>query len=276
MSLYAKLPLLFGFMVLTTYASTILFVGPNFPVPNTAKFGLPCTLADIGCILGDPLAFEVFSASITQPTVSNPNWVLQIQTNYGNENSTPLIPGSPDVVPNYFNTQVGGTFGIGDAIFTWNGNIYGVVLHPHDGYLAGDLYQAFGYQTSAQVEALGPHNAILNPNGNAWIAAGGSLIGAGTLTGGQTGDGITAARYTLTDQFSAPSNFLATGTTFGFYFTSYACANSVIVGSGGFTGGGGGVPEPGTFFLCVPALLLLGFRLARQRGPQGSQNVDRV
>ena len=262
MSLYTKLPLLFSVTALT-YATTITFVGPSYPNPTVPNFGLPCTLADVHCILGDPLAFEVFQASITQPTLANPNWVLQIQTNYGNENSTPLIPGSPDVVPNYFNTQVGGTFGIGDAIFTSNGKIYGVVLHPHDGYLAGDLYQAFGYQTSAQVEASGPHNGIVNPNGIVWIAAGGSLAGTGTLTGAQTGNGITAARYTLTDQFSAPPDFLATGTTFGFYFTSYACANGVIVGSGGFTGG---VPEPGTLALCVPALLLLGFRLARQRG----------
>jgi hypothetical protein len=277
MSLYTKLPLLFGVLfgvTAVTYASTITFVGPDFPIPNTAKFGMSCNPAiDIGCIIGDPTHFEVFGASITQPTGSNPNWVLQIQTNYGPPNVN-LIPGSPDVVPAYVDPQVGGpggpAFFMGDALFFWNGNTYGVVMHPHDGYLAGNIYQVTGQgfgavQTAGQI--LGAAGiAAQNPNGDVLLAAGGSLFGAGVLTGAVTGDSTTSAHYTLTDQFMAPANFLALNTTFGFDFTSYACANSVVVGTGGFTGGGGGnIPEPGTLLLCVPALLLLGLRLARSK-----------
>src|ERR1700694_4726930 len=128
MSLNTKLSLLFGVLfgaTTLTYATTITFIGPAFPNPTTAKFGLPCNPAtDIGCIIGDPTHFEVFSASITQPTGSNPNWVLQIQTNYGDPTKT-LIPGSPDVVPAYVDPQVGGpggpAFFMGDALFFWNG-----------------------------------------------------------------------------------------------------------------------------------------------------------
>jgi hypothetical protein len=278
MSLYKKLPLLFAVLfgaTAVTYASTISFLGPDFPNPTTAKFGLLCNPAtDIGCIIGDPTHFEVFGASITQPTGSNPKWVLQIQTNYGPPNVN-LIPGSPDVVPAYVDPQVGGpggpAFFMGDAFFFWNGNTYGVIMHPHDGYLAGNIYLVTGQglsavQTAGQI--LGAAGILAqNPNGDVLLAAGGALAGTGILTGAATGDSVTSAHYTLTDQFMAPANFLANGTTFGFDFTSYACANSVVVGSGGFTGGGGGggVPEPGTLFLCLPALLLLGFRLARSK-----------
>src|ERR1700736_775649 len=113
MSLNTKLPLLFSVLfgaTTLTYATTITFIGPDFPNPTTAKFGLLCNpTTDIGCIIGDPTHFEVFSASITQPTGSNPNWVLQIKTNYGpgNPMNQTLIPGFPDVIPAYVDAQVG-------------------------------------------------------------------------------------------------------------------------------------------------------------------------
>ena len=274
-----KLPLLFGVLfgaTALTYATTITFTGPDFPNPTTAKFGQLCNPAtDIGCIFGDPTHFEVFSASITQPSGATP-WVLQIKTNYGFPNVN-LIPGNPDIIPAYVDPQVGGlggpAFGMGDALFFWNGNTYGVVMTPHDGYLAGNIYVVNGQgpgavQTSGQI--LGAKGIVaVNPNGAVLLAAGGTLAGTGAFVPitGSTGDSVNTAHYTITDQFTAPANFLANGTTFGFDFTSYACANSVVVGNGGFTGGaGGGVPEPGTLLLCAPALLLLGFRLARQRG----------
>ena len=277
MSLNKKLPLLFGVLfgaTTLTYATTITFIGPDFPNPTTANFGLPCNPAtSFNCIIGDPTHFEVFGASITQPTAANPNWVLQLKTNYGPPNVT-LIPGSPDVVPAYVDAQVGGpggpAFFMGDALIFWNGNTYGVVMHPHDGYLAGNMYVVNApnaVQTAGQI--LGAQGiAAQNPNGAVLLAAGGTLAGAGSFipTTGATGDSVNTAHYTITDQFMAPANFLANGTTFGFDFTSYACANSVVVGTGGFTGGGGGnIPEPGTVLLCVPALLLLGFRLARAK-----------
>ena len=279
MSLNTKLPLLFGILfgaTTLTYATTITFIGPDFPNPTTAKFGLPCNPAvDVGCIIGDPTHFEVFGASITQPMGSNPNWVLQIKTNYGPPSAT-LIPGTPDVIPAYVDAQVGGTGGpaffMGDALFFWNGNTYGVIMHPHDGYLAGNIYVVNGQGPSAVQTAgqlLGAQGiAAQNPNGAVLLAAGGTLAGVGMFIPptGATGDSVTTAHYTITDQFMAPANFLANGTSFGFDFTSYACANSVVVGTGGFTGGGGGnIPEPGTLLLCVPALLALGFRLSRSK-----------
>ena len=274
-----KLPLLFSFLLgatSITYATTITFVGPDFPNPTTLKFGQLCNPAvDIGCIFGEPKTFEVFSASITQPSGATP-WVLQIKTNYG-PSDVSLIPGNPNIIPAYVDQQVAGlsgqAFGMGDALFTWNGNTYGVVMTPHDGYLAGNMYVInsqgpSAVQTAGQI--LGAKGIMaVNPNGAVLLAAGGALAGTGAFVPitGATGDSTNTAHYTITDQFTAPANFLANGTTFGFDFTSYACANSVVVGNGGFTGGGGGgVPEPATLFLCVPALLLMGFRLARHRG----------
>src|SRR6202165_1573961 len=191
MSLYTKLPLLFGVLfgvTAVTYASTITFVGPDFPNPTTAKFGLPCNPAtDIGCVIGDPTHFEVFSASITQPTAANPNWVLQIKTNYGPPDQT-VIPGTPHVIPAYIDAQVGGlpngpAFFMGDALFFWNGNTYGVVMHPHDGYLAGNIYVVNGQGPSAVQTAgqlLGAQGiAAQNPNGGVLLGAGGTLGGGG-------------------------------------------------------------------------------------------------
>lgn len=271
MTLRTRLPLLFVISAVGIFASTISFLGPNFPVANTAKFGLQCNPAvDIGCVIGDPATYAPFSASITQPTASNSQYILTIQTNYGDPAKN-LIPGIPDVVPSFvYESALGNSFFIGDFIMTVNGAIYGVVLHPHDGYAAGSLYLASGYQTSSQL-LTGKAINIPNPNGNVLIAAGGTLAGVGTLTGAQTGNATTTAKYTLTDQFSAPANFLPTGTNFGIYFTSYACANGVLTGSGSFTGAGGGgqVPEPGTLALCAPILLLLaGFQAARRRMSQ--------
>jgi len=244
------------------FADSIVFNGPVFPKPGPTQ-GLPCNPAtDIGCVIGDPLIYQPFSAKLDQPTGGNPNWVLTIQTNYGDPLQN-LIPGSPDVVPTFLYEPGGSQFSMGDFLFTWNGNFYGVVMHPHDGYQAGFLYQGPGFQTSFQIMNGKTFN-IVNATFPILLAAGGTQLGAGTLTGAVTGDGVNTGKYTLTAQFGAPAGFLGTG-TFIVDFSTYACGNGVIIGGGGFTGGGGGdIPEPSTLLLCVPGLLLVGFRLARR------------
>jgi hypothetical protein len=214
------------------FANTISFTGPS------------------DTIIGDPYYYDIFGVQLTQPTGGNPDWVVTIETNYPE-----TIPGSPDVVPLY--SYNGTLYGMGDLLFTWNGNDYGIVLTPHNGYAAGDLYEASGFQTSGQV--MGIANSP-RPEVPVLLDAGGSLAGNGSLSGAETGNGVTTGLYTLTDDFSAPPGFLSTG-EFGIQISSYVCANGYITGTGSFPGEP--VPEPGTFLLLAPALIMLGRRLIR-------------
>ena len=203
-------------------ANTVSFSGPSLP------------------IIGDPLQYKIFGAQLTQPTMSNPDWVLTIETNYG-----VTLPGNPDVIPDFTYNQI--EYGMGDFLISWNGNDYGIVLAAHDSYTAGDLYSVSGFQTSGDVMGIDSPR----PSYPVLIAAGGNLLGSGTVSAAQTGDGTNTALYTVTDEFSAPAGFLSTG-NFTIDMSSYVCANGFLTGTGTFV-----VPEPGTFLLMFPVLLAL-------------------
>lgn len=205
------------------HAGTISFSGPSLP------------------IIGDPLSFKIFGAQLTQPTLGNPDWVLTVETNYG-----VTLPGSPNVIPDYTYNQI--EYGIGDFLIAWNGNDYGIVLSPHDSYTAGSLYSVSGFQTSGQVMGIDSPR----PSYPVLIAAGGTSLGAGSLSAAQTGNGVSAALYTITDDFSAPADFLSTGNV-TVDMSSYVCANGFLTGTENFDG----VPEPGTFLLILPILFAL-------------------
>jgi hypothetical protein len=101
------------------------------------------------------------------------------------------------------------------------------------------------------VEPYAAHRSDLD----VWLGPNGALLGMGTLSGAQTGDGVNSARFTLTDVFDAPAGFLADG-QFSVNMSSYVCSN-------GFINTFADVPEPGTMGLLGPALLLLGVWLGR-------------
>jgi hypothetical protein len=233
-------------LLLIVCAATVFGATINFP-PS----GQP--------IIGSPFDYEVYGAQLTQPTTTNPAWILQIETNYpatiiGND-IPPVAYGSPTTF-----------FSIGDFLIIWNGVDYGIVLAPHvkvalppvDGYTAGNLYQASGFQNSGSIMGTSGLSASPNPSFPIWINPGGTQIGTGSVTVATTGDGLSAAKYTITVPFTAPANFLSTG-TFQISFSSYSCGNGVLTGGGGFSE----VPEPATLFLIGPALLLLGVRRRR-------------
>ena len=190
---------------------------------------------------------------------------MLIQTNYPG-----IIPTPGSVIPpaKWVDGQL---YSISDLLFTWNNQDYGVVLAPHviagttvdtdsmgNPYVAGDLYATSGFQLSKNVI---PPTTAPRQNTPVWINPGGVLEGMGTVNVTTTGNGTTSAMYTIALQFSAPSNFLSTG-TFTLDFSSYICANGLLIGTGSFMPSG--APEPGTFALAIPAVLFLGFRLRRR------------
>lgn len=259
-SRWIRLGVLVCFTAFAAFSATITFTGPVFVKgPNEGK---PCTPGvDSFCIIGEPLDFQVFSAKLTTPN-GNPNWTLEIQTNYG----APL-PGSPDVIPAYYNVDVNGTFTMGDFLIQWNGTKYGIALTPHDGYVAGNLYKSpDGYLTSHDVLSKQPNTQEFNPTHNVLLApaSGGdpsvNKLGDGTLSASKTGDGLNSALYTIMVSFSAPAGFLV-GSPFSIDFSSYACANGIVMGTAEL---GQDVPEPSTVFMCLPALAM-GFVIARRR-----------
>jgi len=256
------------------------FVGPEFE-DNTYT---PCNVGDIGCVQGDASAFALYGVQLTSPSSGN-IWTLTIELNYamckpgtsGCSLSGTIIPGSV-IPPGQWSD--GSYNSISDFLINWNNQDYAVVLAPHiqagssvASYVAGNLYQAPNTQFDEVYSGIpndfgAPGVLTGSPERDlpVWIAAGGALLGAGTVSVALGGNG-TPAMYTITDQFSAPDGFLATG-DFTAIASTYPCANGIGAGTGSFAGGNmGGVPEPGTFVLVAPALVLFWFgrRLFRER-----------
>ncbi len=183
--------------------------------------------------------FAIQDVSLTTPSMPGGEWTVTIHTNYGAG-----LPGPPggDVIPDF------GSYAASDFLISWNGGFYGIVLHSHDGYTAGDLYQAAGFQTAGQVR--GDPSPDPAENRDVWLDAGGSLVGAGTVSAAGYGDGVTQAMYTITDTFQAPSDFLLGG-DFVIQMSSADCANGYITGQGTFPGPvqQAPVPEPEAVWL---------------------------
>jgi len=265
------------FTSIAAFANTITITGPERftgSTPNDALLSAnykACTPGP-GCIDGDPLIYNVFSLSITSPTSPGGLWTIDLETNYG-----ATIPSGSHTIPSYaYSGSPGTTFAIGDIMFEQGGLFYGIALSPHDGYTVGDFYQVSGFQTSAQVLVAGGVPApVPGPGGAAIprpylpteINAGGlatQMTGTLTVTPNAGSNGTNFAEYKIIDTFSAPSTFL--NTAFSVFATSYACANGYLEGGGGgFTGGAGGgaTPEPGSWLLILPGLVLVG--IARYR-----------
>ncbi|MBZ5584636.1 MAG: hypothetical protein LAQ30_20970, partial [Acidobacteriia bacterium] len=195
------------------FASNITFQGPFGPTDAS--------------VIGPHEYFDIQDATLTQPSMQGGDWTLTIHTNYG-----VALPGGPpgNIVPDFRH------FAAADFLISWNGGFYGIVLHGHDGYAEGDLYQASGFQT-AQQAIKSPTFPDVSPD--VWLAPGGTLLGTGTLSAGLYGDGISQAAFSITDHFQAPAGFLAGG-AFTVQTASADCGNGVLSGGGSFPP----VPEP--------------------------------
>jgi hypothetical protein len=236
-------------------SDTITWLGPRNPAT-----GLVCDPQTEGnCVIGDPLEFNISSASLTSPDIVGDNWKLEIQTNYG----TPL-PGGSVVIPTF--AYEGKQFGMADFMIEWGGNFYGVILSAHDGYTAGNLYKADGFQTSGQVMGAAGVINIPRPNLFALLNPNGQLQGAGVITAlaNPGADGVTQALYEVSVEFAAPVGFLGSG-TFTIYASSYVCDNGYITGDGDAFPPGedeppSEIPEPPTSTLAIPLCVALALR----------------
>jgi len=256
---------------LAAFGGTISFTGPD------DVNGHPCTPGVTpDCIAGDPLTYEVFKASITSPATAGGLWTLTLDTNYG-----VTLPGSSTVIPTYpfeFNTS-NPSFGYSDFLISWGGNSYGIVLTAHDGYKVGSMYEVKGtnqFQTSAQamasyINSTTPPLQVPRPGLFVELAAGGALQGTGgtvSAAANPGSNGVTDGLYTITDTFSAAPNFLMDGGLFTVFASSYVCANGYLTGTTtAFPGGGPPVttPEPSSWLMILPGLVLLGVGQVRRR-----------
>jgi hypothetical protein len=285
MSALKKSLLLLTVTALSSFATTLTFTTTQDPSLASGP----------GSINGGALDYEVFGASLTQPTSPGGLWTLTIELNYYSG------AGGGGVSGNTFLPYVGpgggltNDYTVGDFLIEQTANDtvtdYGIVLSNHinssayatSGYTVGDLYEipgtfvspsGYGFETSQDILS-GPPIGIVDlgsspgvpPGGGSfptWLAPGGTQEGATAgFTIAQTGNGVTSAMYTVTDTFSAPATFLADG-TFTIDMTSAICANGVLTGTGPFPPPST-VPEPGTTTMVLSGLALLGFGASRRK-----------
>ena len=223
-----------------SFGASITFNGPFGP-------------GNVSNVLGDPLVYAIQSATLTQPTFVNGPWTLTVDTNYG----TPL-PGATEVVPSFMDGPL--TFAMSDFLIEQGNDFYGIVLSAHNGYKAGDVYIASGFQNAFAFNTMDP----------VYIDPGGSLFATGTITAAPIpgGNGVTIPEYKVTVSFNAPITFLSGG-PFTIDMSSADCANAFFTGVGDFGGGTvtvtGGIPEPGTWALMGLGLMLLGYAASRRK-----------
>jgi hypothetical protein len=212
-------------------------------------------------VIGPAAYFALQDMSLATPSTPGGEWTVTVHTNYGA--GLPGLPG--DVIPDF------GFYAASDFLISWNGAFYGIVLHSHDGYIAGDLYQAAGFQTNGQVR----HDPSPDPGDNrdVWVDAGGSLAGTGTLSATGYGDGVTQASYTITDMFQAPDGFLSGG-DFVVQMSSADCANGYATGVGSVPNSP--VPEPEAVWLLATIVLIACWRLRRPRRPGISGELSQL
>ena len=206
-------------------------------------------------VVGGPLIYAIQDLSLTWPSFGAGPFELVVDTNYG----VPLT-GWPDVIPS-FTEQSSVTLRMGDLLIQQGGFYYGVVLSPHDGYVAGDVYLAAGFQNTL-VFGRGVPVSLL---------PGGFQIATGTVSAAPNigCDGVNCAEFRVTDTFNLdpPFGFIDENAPFTVRMASATCGNGSLFAEESE------VPEPGTSRLLGLGLAGLLTRIFRANCRSAAANV---
>ena len=202
-------------------------------------------------VIGNLSQFDI--ESVTFQSVTASEVTIKTRLNYNNGDSTMSTFG------------IGGSFSvlnIGDILFNVGGVFkYAIILHSHDGLLAGNLYQlSNGALTAFDIfGVVDPLNTIYRPNASVWAnATGATQLNAvnGTSTATLLGGGP-EIEDTVNFTLASNSPFLTDFDNSSFTFASANCGNDVI--------GGAITPEPASMAMIgagIAALALLRRRKA--------------
>jgi len=210
-------------------------------------------------VFGDPLKYQMFTATIDVPSVPTGTYTIDISTNYG-----ATLSGPTSVIPRFKedpNDPLSPELWMGDFLLQQGNKYFGVVFVAHDGYVAGDVYQTPGpFVTNG-------NRGDRNNQQPVSLDAGGVKVGTGTVLAFPTGcNGTTCGEIHVTETFTIDpqSAFVSWAAPVTIFIQSATCAN------GGLTtvteGGGGDTPEPSTIVLSsVAAGLILVARRRRKK-----------
>jgi len=136
--------------------------------------------------------------------------------------------------------------------------LYGVPLHSHDSFTAGDVYQISGNVTTLTAQdVLQDSSHVYRRDETVWLGSSGPVTPAqtgGTVTTTSYGDGVHNALYNATVQFTNPAGFyqaLVSNGSVGVAFASATCGNDVIKGTVAVN------PEPGSVILLMTCCVFL-------------------
>lgn len=206
-------------------------------------------------VIGDQLKYDIQDLSLTGPSFGAGPFELIVDTNYGVS-----LPGSPDLIPSFIE-QGFATLWMSDFLIQQGGFYYGVVLSPHDGYIAGDVYLASGFQNSI----------YFNPGVPVSIVPGGVQIGTGTLSAAPNVgcNGVNCAEFRVTDTFylDPPLRFIDETAPFTVLMSSATCANGWLFAEESES------PEPATSWLLGLGLAGLLTRIFRANRRSAAANV---
>jgi len=298
------MPVPFRALLLIVTASVLCFANVPIVITDTdpyfgnSSYQASCTIGQVGCVVGAPLAYDFQDFSLVGPSGGGTvgTWTLTIDTNYGTElpgpgahPANPVIPGfcsstsgptsTPDDYPNCLSGDGSAPLTMSDFLIKQGSNYFAVVLSPHTSvvpggaatYTPGDLYSGTGFENSTIFNAGNP--VMLDPGGSLAGSVTGSGLtavantdGAGHPCFGQPhnfggGGSNDCAEFKITDTFTVSS---------GSPFASFDPTQSYTIYASSADCDNGGlvyqhtVPEPGGLVWMAPALLLLGGYLRRR------------